>query len=305
MKGAGNEDKTICQRNLRRCFLSRAIDLTGQKFGRLAVIQRHGSSKDGKATWFCRCDCGNEAVVMGKLLRNGATRSCGCLKKEMDSAYKLDLTGSKYGKLTVVERAGKDDKKDSLWLCKCDCGNTKIVKQNYLMGGHTRSCGCLRKDAAKIQKHYSGKYERHGMSKTRIYHIYYTIKSRCLVKSNKAYKDYGAKGIGLCKEWEDSFLAFALWSFANGYAENLTLDRIDNSKGYSLSNCRWTTAKQQANNTTSNINITINGEQRTLAEWCDYYGLNYFTIYSRKKKHGWEEENLFSGNKKLSKKEVA
>lgn len=127
------------------------IDITGQKFGRLTVLSRSANSKDGRAMWRCLCDCGNETIVSGKVLRNGHTKSCGCLNKEITSKrFTIDRVGLTYGKLTVISRAddylSPNGRKHTMWLCQCECGNTTIVDSCQLVTGKTKSCGCLREE---------------------------------------------------------------------------------------------------------------------------------------------------------------
>lgn len=115
------------------------------------------------------------------------------------------------------------------------------------------------------------------------------MKYRCYNKNGKDYKNYGGRGIAVCSDWLDNFMSFYNWSMANGYDNNLTIDRIDNDKGYEPNNCRWVDMKQQSRNTRQNRNITINGETRCLADWCEILGLNYDKIYNRLYK-GWSIE---------------
>lgn len=121
----------------------KAKDLIGQRFGRLIVIKREGKDKHNRATWLCKCDCGNEKVVNSNNLRNGSTTSCGCLKREM--AIK-DLTGMKFNRLTVIKEYGRDKSGNVTWLCKCDCGNECTVIGTNLLKGSSMSCGCLQKE---------------------------------------------------------------------------------------------------------------------------------------------------------------
>ena len=124
-------------------------------------------------------------------------------------------------------------------------------------------------------------------NKERLYQTWYNMVSRCHNKSDKQYCDYGAKNIRVCKEWKDSFQTFAWWSLMNGYTEYLTIDRINNSKGYHPSNCRWATPKQQANNRTNNILITWNGDTKTLMQWSEETGIHRATLRQRIFKLGW------------------
>ena len=126
--------------------MSKAKDLTGTKFGRLTVIERRGSDKSGIAMWLCRCECGNEVVVRGSSLRRGGTTSCGCYNREKASEKAKDITGMKFGRLTVIERRGSNKRGNAMWLCKCECGNEVVVRTDILKSGATTSCGCYHKE---------------------------------------------------------------------------------------------------------------------------------------------------------------
>ena len=128
------------------------IDLTGQRFGRLTVIERDKNKKNTSHTyWMCKCDCGNIKLINSDSLRNGKTQSCGCLNKEIISQSKIitDMIGKKFGKLTVIKRSetyiSPSGQKKVRWLCKCDCGKEIIVSSQDLKNGHTKSCGCINK----------------------------------------------------------------------------------------------------------------------------------------------------------------
>lgn len=122
---------------------------------------------------------------------------------------------------------------------------------------------------------------KHGMKHTRLYRTWLHIKTRCYNQKYSRYKDYGGRGIKVCDEWRNDFMNFYNWSMKNGYKENLTIDRIDNDKGYSPSNCRWQTNKQQCRNRRNNKMYTANGEAHCLAEWCEILNLSYSTVYAR------------------------
>lgn len=195
-----------------------------------------------------------------------------------------DLTGEKFGRLTVLYRT-KDHyypngRHDVQYLCKCDCGNEVVVLGIHLRSGHTLSCGCLRSDKTR------NKMTKHGKTDTRIHCIWKNMKARCLNQNRKDYKLYGGRGITICDSW-NSFENFYNWAISNGYKENLTLDRIDVNKGYSPDNCRWATQKEQCNNTRKNINVFMDGEQHTLKEWAEIKGLKYGSVSSRVNR-GWD-----------------
>lgn len=129
----------------------------------------------------------------------------------------------------------------------------------------------------------------HGLSKNcRLYRIWCSMKSRCYAKSRAKYDSYQKKGITVCDEWRNSFLAFQSWAIANGYADNLSIDRIDNDKNYEPANCRWATTKQQARNTCCNVWITFNGEKRLLTDWAHKIGIGVSGLRERIANHGVE-----------------
>ncbi len=116
-----------------------AQDLTGQKFGRLTVLSRADNEQNGNTRWLCQCDCGKQKTVLGSMLVSGHTKSCGC---NQHSRIAQDLTGQKFGRLTVLSRADNDQNGNTRWLCQCDCGKQKTVLGSSLVSGHTKSCGC-------------------------------------------------------------------------------------------------------------------------------------------------------------------
>ena len=135
--------------------MGKFIDLTGNKYGRLTVIRNTGQKKWGSYIYECLCECGNICEVVSSNLTRGGTKSCGCLKKESDRAPKgnvIDLIGQKFGHLTVVNRAGSDNRGEATWECKCDCGNPQhlIVLGSNLRNGHTQSCGCERRSHGEL-----------------------------------------------------------------------------------------------------------------------------------------------------------
>ena len=125
-----------------------------------------------------------------------------------------------------------------------------------------------------------------GRKDTRLYRIYNNMKTRCFNTKSPMYGRYGARGVVMCDEWKNDFKAFYDWSMSHGYADNLTIDRIDNDGNYSPDNCRWVTMKEQSNNRYSNHNVEIDGVTKTLQEWCDEYKINYRTVQDRLKR-GW------------------
>ena len=200
----------------------------------------------------------------------------------------VDLTGQRFGRLTVIKRVENDGEK-VMWLCRCDCGNETTVFSGYLRNGDTKSCGCLSKDKLRERRF------KHGESrKTRLYNIWIHIKHRTSGKANekRTKKWYTDKNIKMCEEWAD-FRNFRDWANANGYDDSLTIDRIDGNKGYSPENCRWVDWKTQTRNKSNNINITRNGETKCLKDWCTELGLNYRSIFQRIAR-GWDKEKALT-----------
>lgn len=303
------------------------IDLTGEHFGRLTVISREGKNKRGNALWRCKCDCGNETIVLGARLRNGKTKSCGCLKeeflkhhknskskkKEIKKTTKIkikkerkpqnsnfqakynDIIGKRFGRLIVIKYLEMEEriKKKECWLCKCDCGNYTTSSYSSLKNGSKKSCGCLALENSKRPR-------KHGMAKTRIWNIYQNMVRRCNNENEPAYKNYGGRGISVCDEWtgDDGMKRFFEWSFENGYRDDLEIDRINVDGNYEPSNCRWATSKQQNRNRRDNIQIEYKGKIQTLPDWCDELGLEYNMIYLRYKR-GWDVERMFTQPKRI------
>lgn len=187
----------------------------------------------------------------------------------------MNLVGKKFNTLTVLSEYRKAN--HIYCVCKCDCGNIKDIRKDAL--GKVRSCGCLSNDI-------------NGLSNTRLHKIWTSMHARCECEKHRSYNTY--KNRPICDEWhsipnrakQTGFLAFYSWSINNGYKDGLSLDRIDNEKGYSPENCRWVTTKEQARNTTQNVWVEYNGEKRVLAEWCEILGLNHTRIQHTVARHG-------------------
>ena len=189
-----------------------------------------------------------------------------------------NLTGNRYGRLTVIGLSSRKSGRKSYWVCRCDCGNEIAVRSDMLKNGNTRSCGCLKKEQDKINL---SKFHKGYHTPTRLYDIWMNMKGRCLNVHDKNYFRYGGRGIKVYPKWIHDYGSFRDWAFSNGYNKHLTIDRIDVNGNYEPGNCRWVTMKVQSNNRRSNINITWNDERHTLKEWSKIFSINYGTLNDR------------------------
>lgn len=185
--------------------------------------------------------------------------------------------GDAFGRLTVVSFAGHTTaaRPKRKYLCRCNCGVEVEVVGEYLRGGHTRSCGCLQVEESR-ERHTT-----HGESRrTRLYRIWANMLTRCSNPNVDAWDDYGGRGIVVCSEWHE-FVAFRDWANANGYADDLTIDRENNDGNYEPSNCRWIPSAEQAANRRNNRTVVVNGEPMNAAAASRATGVPYHTIISR------------------------
>lgn len=198
------------------------------------------------------------------------------------SSKMTDLTGNRFGRLTVLSYVG-----NYRWNCSCDCGATKTVAGGNLRSGSSKSCGCI---AAEVLRERNTK---HGHSKrsahTRTYTIWEGLYKRCRVPTNQAYKYYGGRGIDMCDRW---------LSFENFLADmgecpaGLSLERVDNERSYEQDNCTWATRTEQARNRRGVKHISAFGQTMTIPEWAEKTGLSYYTIYLRLRKGSTPEEAI-------------
>lgn len=202
--------------------------------------------------------------------------------------YYNDLSGKKFGRLTVITKTEKRRHRSVIWECKCDCGNITEVASDDLVSGNTRSCGCLQKEITS--RHFT----KHGLRKYgNLYNVWNGMIQRCENPANKSYPSYGGRGISVCEEWRNDISAFFKWAKESGYGMGLSLDRIDNNKGYSPNNCRWTTVARQNLNKRNNRFVTYAGKTQTLKEWADSVGMKDVTLNSRIRA-GWDIERALT-----------
>lgn len=214
----------------------------------------------------------------------------------------IDMTGQKCNRLLVLKRVKNDNNGNAQWLCKCDCGRFRVVNGGRIRSGKTKSCGCLQKDVARkitqensaFAKSIGKKYQREIRGR------YYSIKQRCYNPNNIEYNHYGGRGITMCEEWLNEPNNFYEWAISNGFKKHLTLDRIDNNKGYSPDNCRWVSREIQ-NKNTSRIDRVINDDGKyitcadvariigvsrsTAAKWYRVEGLRYLSEFRERFKN--------------------
>ena len=191
----------------------------------------------------------------------------------------LKLVGKKFNRWQVLWKV-KINRPGSFWICRCECGEFRICSGHSLKSGVSKSCGCLQREKVKDSK------TTHGESKIKIYSVWTTMKRRCRSSEDPHCKRYGLRGITVCDEWKNDFMAFYNWAMANGYREGLQIDRINNDGNYEPNNCRWVTAKEQANNRSTNKFLEYRGERHTISQWSRITGIARSTLVWRISKYG-------------------
>ena len=206
--------------------------------------------------------------------------------------------GRTFNRLTILEII-KIPKHHTKAKCLCVCGNEKVVDIQLLESGRTKSCGCYREEVG-VAKGKNTK--KHGYVGNKLYYVHQSMIARCENKNHHAYKDYGGRGISVCKEWHDMGV-FAKWALNNGYREGLTIDRMDNDGNYEPSNCRWATRKEQGNNRRTNLSFSYKGKEMNTAEILEMTGMSKGTFHSRLH-NGWSIEKIIETpvNSNLSRK---
>lgn len=197
-----------------------------------------------------------------------------------------NLTGLKFGRLTVIAYAGKKNKAHH-WLCRCDCGSDLTVWSHAFKRGNTKSCGCIKREVLQERN------KVHGMSRGYLYAKWKGIKSRCYNKNNSQYHLYGERGIFMDENWKNDFTSFHEYvTSVIGHRpdDRFSIDRIDNDIGYVPGNIRWATCSEQNFNKRNNRLIELNGVKRPIGEWANTFGISVKTIRSRLYHLGWNVE---------------
>ncbi len=206
----------------------------------------------------------------------------------------IDLTGQRFGRLTVVGRSFVR-KGQLFWTCRCDCGNICDVQGSSLRGGRTSSCGCLHDEMA-CERLRVNDYYRHGESgvtDAKLYRVWVNMKQRCYNPKSPEYHNYGERGISVCHEWVNDFTTFMHWAEENGYRQGLSIERIDNNANYSPENCRWATSRDQSNNQRKTVFLTYNGETKPLSFLAEEHGLTRELVKHRLMR-GWTIERALT-----------
>jgi hypothetical protein len=196
---------------------------------------------------------------------------------------KNDLTGTVFGRWTVLEVAGRDKRGALNWKCLCSCGTTRSVFGANLTRGLSTSCGCYSREIT------AARTRTHGQIHTPLYKSWADMIGRTTSVNNSEFRNYGARGITVCPQWQASFEVFAE-DMGPTYREGLTLERIDVDGPYTPENCTWATRKEQARNKRNTVRVEFQGVVKPLIEWCELLGLRYATVYYRIHRYGWSAE---------------
>jgi hypothetical protein len=204
---------------------------------------------------------------------------------------RIDIVGNRYGRLVVVSYSHADPKNfKAMWLCKCDCGNSKIIMGGSLKQGHTKSCGCFLKEKISQVNTIHGDSQP-GSNHYAEYKCWKGIKARCYSKKTRSYISYGGRGIAVCDRWKDSFENFYA-DVGNRPSSSHSLDRFPNNNGdYEPGNVRWATASQQARNKRTNLKVEFHGQKRLICELADEFNIPLSALYSRVRRLGWTVED--------------
>jgi hypothetical protein len=198
----------------------------------------------------------------------------------------IELTGQRFGRLTVLARVANGKGGNARWLCRCNCGNEREILAGHLKSGDSRSCGCLQRELVSLRlfRHGHRRIRKDGRGQSTTYLSWNAMRERCYNRNYHAYARYGGRGISVCDRWLGSFEDFL--ADMGERPPGKTIDRRDNDGNYEPENCFWATKAEQARNKRSNRWITFQGEARCLAEWAELFNVRYNTLRMRLSR-GW------------------
>lgn len=266
------------------------LNLKGEKIGWLEILELTNKKDGTTRLWECKCKCGNIVYKKSSKLidakKQGYNISCGCSKKQEDLVNKI------YNDFQIIEFIKVLPKQNRLWKCKCIKCEKEFELTTYQIKNNKNICEIELKKEIEI--------------KHKLHNCFLRIKNRCYNKNYSSYKYYGGRGITICDEWLNDSNIFVEWSLKNGYKlettdkgyNKLTIDRIDNNKGYSPENCRWVDMRTQANNKINNVFYEYNNKRQTLAQWCRELNLNYKYVNFLIKKQNKSFEEAIKYNKR-------
>lgn len=266
------------------------IDLIGRSFANLIVTDVKNIG--GREMAICKCECGKEDILVrpSRLIRNTKHiyRCKHCIMtdrmRKMSEERKLPK-GSRVSRLTIIGSRFINHKRT--YECQCDCGKIVYATKNDLLNGKVKSCGCLSIERAT----------KHHLCGSKIYRAWAAMKDRCTNVNNPRYNDYGGRGITLCQEWMQ-FAKFYRWSIVEGgynaLKRGLSIDRIDNNKGYSPKNCRWVTNSIQQNNKRNNLYVEYQGKKYTASELAKKVGISPDVMIKRLGELHWDVERALT-----------
>lgn len=206
---------------------------------------------------------------------------------------RIDLTGVTINGIYVESFAytGSGKSKKAHWNCICHCGNRFIAESEHLRTGHTRSCGCYKREQLR------DRVTKHGATanykKDRLYTIWRDMRKRCRNPNTTSSKNYVDRGIKVCEMWDNSYLVFRDWALANGYNDTLTIERINNDGNYCPENCKWIPRSKQNQNKRNTRYIEYKGVNKPFVVWCDELGLSKSKIGNRIYTLGWPVNKAF------------
>lgn len=251
--------------------------VAGQRIGMWTILGLHGhDARAHQARWICRCDCGTERPILEVSLRKARSTNCGC-------ANRLSVeSGKVYGQWRAVAPDKNSLPGKRRWICRCSCGTEKSVSVGHLVNGRSKNCGCVRKVTFTPLTHGATV----GRKMSPEYQSWRAMIGRCTNQDQINYKNYGGRGITVCKDWASSFERF--FADMGPRPQGMSLDRIDVDGPYSAANCRWANSKTQARNTRKNVYLTFNGRTLTVSEWALELGMPLPTLHARLRR-GWTD----------------